>query len=110
MLTLYRSFTLSKFGKNKLYSKVKLDNSKKIILVERSNYEDLLTEVMRQEAQQAPMVYNLPESYLSYITFIARKIRLKLSQEIGELVDNYSLPDDIVQDTISLDARIKEED
>lgn len=110
MLTLYRSFTVSKAGRSKLYINTEVDKNGRTLLIPKPNYEEILTNVMQEEAKLAPVVYNLPGSYLTYVTFIARKVRLNLAKEIGELIDNYSLPEDVIQDAICLDARSRREE
>ena len=113
MISLLKSFTLSRKNKLKLINKKEtlkyraLHKDNKIIY--KNNYENLLHRYMKEELEFSPTLYNLDRSYLDYVAFIAQKIRLNLIKNIKNLISDYDLPEYMLEDIISLDAKSQKE-
>jgi hypothetical protein len=104
LISLTRNFKLSKRNKYKLIDikatkeNYKKTHKKKLIL--KSNYSDILCDIVSEETKTAPIVYDLDEEYLDYISVMVQKVKMRIIEDIHELSSQYEFSEDMLEDIL----------
>ena len=85
-------------------------NKQKIARAKSLNYDDTLAQIIQEEADSAPIVYDLDSEYLDYIAVLVQKIKIGMIHDIRELAEVYDCPDDMMEDILMTEANFGEED
>lgn len=93
VISLLRNFTLSNKHKLKLLKKGNEDEL-------RDDYENLLPDFMEDETRTAPIVYNLDNEWIDYISVLLQQIKTTIASDINEICDMYVLSDKMVEDVL----------
>lgn len=64
--------------------------------------EDVMSDMMKEESLNAPITYDLDDSYLDYVSYILQRVKYRMISDIGELSNEYSMTDEMVEDILML--------
>ena len=92
LLSLVRNLTLNRKNSDKARR-----------MIEHKTFdEDVMSDMMKEESLNAPITYDLDDSYLDYISYILQRVKYRMISDIGELSNEYSMTDEMVEDILML--------
>lgn len=91
LITLLRNFTLSNKNKARLEC---YDKSM------RGNFDTLLASILEDETKTSAVTYDIDETYLPYVKFIASKVKTILAKDVKEIIQEYEITDEMASDIL----------
>lgn len=96
IISLLNNFTLSNANRDKLAKKGFFSTD----IVWKEKYDSLVSQIIEEESETAGVVYDLDESYLDYVIVTVQKVKKSIANDIKELINEYVLPDQLVEDML----------
>lgn len=93
LLTLLNNYTASTKNKERLRK-----------AYTRAYYETVLAETIKSEEERGPILLGLDDSFRAYVSFVAQSTKMKLVQDIKDILVDYQIPDDMTADILAVDA------
>lgn len=90
MLSLLRNLTISYKNKNKL----------NFYLSKTTPLEETMSDILCDETSSAPVVYDLDDEYIEYVAFLLQKVKIEITNNLKEVLHEYALSDEVVQDIL----------
>lgn len=90
MLSLLRNLTISYKNKNKL----------NFYLSKTTPLEETISDILCDETSSAPVVYDLDDEYIEYVAFLLQKVKIEITNNLKEVLHEYALSDEVVQDIL----------
>ena len=101
LVTLLKNVTLSDKNKDKLSRRiVENEVNGKIIKVWQNNYDEVFAQILEEENVTSPTVIGLNERYVDYVSVVAQRIKQQMVKDINELIREYTVSDQMVEDML----------